>query len=285
MREFSYSGMGEYGVALYGAEADLLRFMLVPATGLAIVSTLTIDGWTDHKFTLPQGFDPKTYHHLRIEVDNQFVHLALDEMTVRWQGSLGGLPGSVAMVTHELAAAFTGFALTVGWEDLFTRQDNELTERGWRPDGSRDTWHLEDQQLWCTDTESRSVIGRGPVLESYEMVVSAKLYDQTLARGCYGFYPAVGVGDLGPLVTVEHTGEWWSLLLNEPSGKQTFSLPVDFNPHACQLFLFRKQLGRLTLQWEASVLGEAKVPTTATQVGLYVARAVAAFDMVRVTAL
>jgi hypothetical protein len=117
------------------------------------------------------------------------------------------------------------------------------------------------------------------------MVVSAKLYDQTLVRGCYGFYPAVGVGDLGPLVTVEHTGEVWSLLLNEPSGKQTFSLPVEFNPNTCQTFLFRKQQGRLTLQWEASVLGETEVPTTATQVGLYVNRTVAAFNLVRVTAL
>jgi len=285
MREFSYSGMGEYGVALYSAEEDLLHFMLVPATGLAIVSTLTIDGWTEHKFTLPKGFEPKSYHHFRIEVDNLFAHLALDDATVRWEGSLAGLAGSLAMVTHESAAAFAGFALTVGWEDLFTRQDNELTERGWRPDGSRDTWHLKDQQLWFTDTEFRSFITRGPVLESYEMVVSAKLNDQTIARGCYGFYPAVGVGDLGPLVTVEHTGEGWSLLVNKPSGKQTFSLPVDFNPHTFQLFLFRKQQGRLTLQWEALALGETEVPTTATQVGLYVNRTVAVFDMVRVTVL
>jgi hypothetical protein len=72
-------------------------------------------------------------------------------------------------------------------------------------------------------------------------------------------------------------------VLNEPLGKRTFPLPGDFDPGTYQQFRFRKLQGRLTLQWEATVLGEVAAAATATQVGLYVDRAMAAFDMVRVT--
>jgi hypothetical protein len=71
--------------------------------------------------------------------------------------------------------------------------------------------------------------------------------------------------------------------LLEPLGKQTFPLPGDFDPGTYQQFRFRKREGRLTLQWEAKILGETEAATSATQVGLYVDCAVAAFDMVRVT--
>lgn len=288
MRAFGDYTPGEYGVAIYSADEQVLRFMLVPATGQAIASTLTPAGWAEYRFDLPQGFDPNAYHLLRIEVDKQFVQLTLDDVAVRRQTELSilaGLSSTVALVTREMAAAFAGFELTVGWEDLFLWQDQGLAEHGWQTDASSDIWHLQDQQLWCTNSASKSSVTRGPALESYEMVVNAKLYDDKTAEGCYGFYPAMGAENSGPLINAERTGEGWSLVLHEPSSKRTFPLPGDFDPGTYQQFRFRKWQGRLTLQWEAIMLGEAEVAVTATQVGLYVDRAVAAFDMVRVTSI
>jgi hypothetical protein len=286
MRAVGDQTSGEYGVAIYGADEPVLRFMLVPATGQAIASTLTPAGWAEHRLTLPQGFDPNAYHLLRIEVDKQFVHLTLDDVAVRRQTELSilaGLSSSVALVTRDMAAAFAGFEITVGWEDLFLWQDHGLAEHGWQTDASNDIWHLLDQQLWCTSTASKSLITKGPALESYEMVVNAKLCDDKADGGGYGFYPAMGAENPGPLITVERTGEGWAVVLNESVVKRTFPLPEEFDPSTYQQFRFRKRQGRLTLQWEASVLGEAEASITATQVGLYVDRAVAAFDMVRVT--
>jgi hypothetical protein len=116
------------------------------------------------------------------------------------------------------------------------------------------------------------------------MVVNAKLYGETAAGGCYGFYPAVWAGDRGPLITVDGAGDRWALVLSETAGRRAYSIPGAFDPRIHQQFRFRKQGGRLTLQWEAEVLGETDAPLEATRVGLHVHRAVAAFDLVRVTA-
>jgi hypothetical protein len=115
------------------------------------------------------------------------------------------------------------------------------------------------------------------------MVVNAKLCDDKANRGSYGFYPAMDAENPGLLITVERIGESWALVLNESQFKQTFPLPGDFDPSTYQQFRFRKRQGRLTLQWEATMLGEAETATTASHIGLYVDRAVAAFDLVRVT--
>jgi GH43 family beta-xylosidase len=286
MRALEDDSSGEYGIALDGVDGQVLRFMIAPAKGQAVISTLTPAGWTERSFTLPQGFDAKAYHHLRIEADGRLVHLALDSTAVRVQESLLGPAGGVALATHDRAAAFAGFALTVGWEELFVGEDRGPAERGRLTDKLGDIWYLEDQQLWCAGTESKSFITRGPRLEAYEMTVNAKLRDEAAAAGVgYGFYPASVAEDLGPLVTVERTGEGWSLVLSDPSGRRAFPLPETFDVRAYQQFRFRKRQGRLTIQWESSVLCETEATTAASEIGLYVDRAVAAFDMVRVTAL
>jgi hypothetical protein len=286
LRTLSPEASGGYGVALYGAGEHLFRFLLVPGVGGAVISSLTPEGWSEQEMKLPQGFDPAVYHLLRVEADGPHVLLSIDDVVLRWEGRLCGPPSGVALVTSESAAAFTGFALSVGWEELFMQQGRGLRERGWQATGSASDWYLEDQQMWCANTQSPdSFTTKGPSLESYELVVNAKLHEETAAGGCYGFYPAVRAEALGPLVTVEGTGDGWSLVLTEAAGRSACRLPGAFDPRIHQQFRFRKGRGRLTLQWEAEVLGETDAPLEATRVGLHVRRAVAAFDMVRVTAL
>jgi hypothetical protein len=67
--------------------------------------------------------------------------------------------------------------------------------------------------------------------------------------------------------------------------EEAFPLPESFNPCIDQQFRFRKEQGRLELWWETWPAGAMEAPRAATRVGLYAQRAVAAFDMVRVTAL
>jgi hypothetical protein len=123
------------------------------------------------------------------------------------------------------------------------------------------------------------------MFESYEMVVNARLDKVTNEGGCYGFYPALGDRESGPLFTVERDKEAWSLIAHAHAIPQAFPLPVGFDPHVYQQFRFRKERGRLTIQWEAQVLGEVETQDEPARVGLFSRDATAAFDMVRVTAI
>ncbi|HZG50917.1 MAG TPA: hypothetical protein VEZ40_02170, partial [Pyrinomonadaceae bacterium] len=236
----------------------------------------------------------------RAEVDGSFATIFLDERLVRWQGTLNAAPDAVALVTERAAASFKGFELTIGWEELFMRPERSLAERGWQPAGEE--WQLKDNLLRCDGREGRHrVIGRGPSLESYELVVNVRLErERSRATGCYGFRPATGAKDFDPLFTIEPdgAGERWTLHarhrptdsfahdpLENDSIRASWPLPASFDPFEMQQFRCRKQGGRLTVWWEATSLGGLDITTEATGIGLYADRAPVAFDMVRVTAL
>jgi hypothetical protein len=77
----------------------------------------------------------------------------------------------------------------------------------------------------------------------------------------------------------------WAMRAEGSDGARDFPLPASFDPTVYQQFRFRKEHGRLNLKWESVDLGEIECPLEATQIGLYSHRAVAAFEMVRVTAI
>jgi hypothetical protein len=214
---------------------------------------------------------------------------------VRWQGTLNIAPGEVALITEGARAAFKGFELTSGWEELFMQPGQSLAERGWQH--PFEGWRLEDNLLRFDDGEGRDrVIAREPSLESYELVVNARLESESSrGSGGYGFRPAYGAKDFDPLFTVERlggsAGDEWALVarnfINDSrendSIVESWRLPASFDPFVMQQFRFRKQHGRLTIRWEATPLGDIAITTQATAIGLYAHRASVAFDMVRVT--
>jgi len=286
------SGAGEFGVALMKADEHVLQFTLEPETKKARVAGQATDGENvETRFALPADFEPRAFHLLRVVVDNARVTIFLDERVVRWQGTLSAAPDSIALVTEGATAAFRGFELTIGWEELFMQPGRTLTERGWQV-GDNDSWHLQDGLLLFGNPEGRhQVIVRGPLLGSYEFVVNVRLeVEPSRGAGCYGFYPAQGGGDDGALITVERdeaSGQWALIVHSETDASSVINwpLPASFDPFAMQQFRFRKQNGRLAIQWESTPLGEINTTNEATGVGLYAHRASVAIDMVRVTAL
>jgi hypothetical protein len=64
-----------------------------------------------------------------------------------------------------------------------------------------------------------------------------------------------------------------------------FYLPEEFDPLNYHQFRFRKVGGELLIQYESQVIGKIEVPQSAAKIGLFASGVVAAFDMVRVTAI
>ena len=271
-----------FGAALHDGDGAVLRCLIERDQREVVIAWRDGAGWSEQPIALPPEFVAHAYHLLRFEVDGPRVSVALDDLAARWSGRLDSQATHVALLTRDMAAAFAGFALTVGWQNLFTEPDRTPAALGWQTAGE-DGWSVRDRQLWCADARPHAATAKGPPLAAYLLVVNARLVTASAPGGCYGFYPAMLSEDRGPLLTLERDGASWALLCRGPSGMRTFALPDGFDPFVDQQFRFHKRDGHLTVQWEAHQLGEIDAPREPTWVGLYAHQAVVAFDMVCVT--
>lgn len=289
---------GGYGLLLRDATRELLRIELRQAANRLVLiragaeqeDAETMSESQAHGFDLPAGFAFDRFHLLRVEVDEQRVKVALDGSAVKWEGELDAAPEGVSLFTARAAAAFSGFALTVGWEDLFeggATEDGENPEAaGWIAREPSRCWRIGDGKLWYASPHGQySALAKGPLLDDYEFVVSATMKGELTNGEGYGFYPAVNENWSGPLVFLRRGGAGWTLTAGDANGLRAFSLPLDFDPSRFNHFRFRKRHGRLTMQHESQVLGEIEVGAVPTRVGLCAHKIVAVFDAVRVTAL
>lgn len=281
---------GGYGLSLAGGaeESPLWRALILPRESQIAVTSINVSGdQVTERITLPEDFDAASFHLLRLEVDGNCVSFRLDDWAAPWQGFLSaGVTGVALCAENITAAAFSGFALTAGWEDLFTAVDNNQWRRDWQV--AEGVWFVRDQQLFCdAKHQSHALIAKAAPFDSYEMVVSARLVGENNVDNCFGFYPAINLDDNGPLVTVERAGGGWILKISEQeTPPMPYRFPENFDAGAFQQFRFRKQGKELSVGWETEMIGRASCPDgPARSIGLYSRGAQAAFDAVRITHL
>jgi hypothetical protein len=114
------------------------------------VNTQVNGEWREQTFSLPDEFDFNSFHLLRIELNAGVVRFSVDGGTLRWNGLTEPQSCYLALLTHDTSAMFAGFAITVGWEDLFTEQRLNLAELGWNTiDTGR--WFLREGELCCEE--------------------------------------------------------------------------------------------------------------------------------------
>lgn len=278
LRAIGEAADGRFGLCLAHNDQNALRVYLQPATNQLLLFWESEAGEEARPLTLPADFDFQAYHLLRLEVDGRRVSLLLDEKRVRWQGKTAVAATEITLVAEQVEATFAGLEVTVGWEELFT-DGMAGGELGWHYEATEE-WHVRDQELVCT---GEGKAWKGPLLESYEFVVNARLIENG-RYGCYGFLPVMTAGSPGLLLIVEAKENGWVLVAQDQALSQQFSLPDHFDPTRYQQFRFRKADGRLSLSWEGYPLGHLPVTGEPTRVGLY-GRAAAAFDLVRVTTI
>ncbi len=277
------AGAGALGVVLYYQGEAVWRFKLLPGENRAVIEQ-TSGRAIQHFIELPPDFDYQAYHLLRLEWDGFSLKATLDEIVVRWQGTLKLPYLQLSLFTQNGAAAFAGFGLTVGWQDLFEDSISDLASCGWSAIQDESDWQIGAKQLQSRGQPTQAVITKGPLLENYWLVVNARLQETTASGGCYGVYPAyIAENERGPLFTVEQQVSEWVVVARAVDTSHTFTLPKDFNPSRYQQFRFRKYNNQLTVQWEAQELGQISVPPGPSCIGLYAHHAVVGFEMVRVT--
>ena len=281
------SAEGACGIKLASADETLLRFQLFKTRNAASICWQAgpdTEAWSEKDFELPHGFNIEAYHLIRVEADTSRVSITLDDYLVRWEGRIRTAPRHFALIGSGASVSFRGFALTEGWQDLFV---GESTPRllGWEEEAGEDRWLVTDKALCHSNPNNReSLITKEGLTGSYELVINVKLCSEVLADECCGFLPALE-GRSGPLLTIERLGEGWVLRCDRYDSDTVFYLPDHFDPFVYNQFRFRKVRDQLLIQNESQLIGKVRVPETPTRIGLYASGTVAAFDMVRLTAL
>ncbi len=276
---------GAAGVKLLNQDGAEIAFQLLPGA-VQITEIGAPDETTRVRATLPLPADFVTtaFHLLRVEVNGSSVKFMLDDKALQWSGKTHVQPDSIALFTRQAAAGFAGFALTAGWQDLFTESLVNPAELGWHTTSEDSRWQIRENLLWYADLHAppATILKHCPA-EDYELVINAKLMSEAFSGNCYGFWPALDANGKGTLITIEQTTDGWVLRCVEGEVVRNFALATDFNPQAFQQFRLRKQGRWLTLQHEAEIIGTISAPSQIEQIGLYAHGVVVAFDLVRVS--
>ncbi|HYX22674.1 MAG TPA: glycoside hydrolase family 43 protein [Thermoanaerobaculia bacterium] len=198
---------------------------------------------------------------------------------IRFEAKTAGPATGVALVAEGTAVELSGFALTVGWEELF-EEGTDPAALGWEVLDDGGEWRIEGGELvgFSEMTSTISWIARGPALESYELVVNARLVDGS--EDGFGIAPALDSGGAGPrlLLARQKPGDWALC-----AGEKILPLPAAFDPFQYQQLRCRRDGTKVEIAWEGLHLGAVEVPPGPARIGLG-ARGAAWFDAVRVTA-
>jgi GH43 family beta-xylosidase len=239
----------------------------------------------DHASTLPAEFDARSYHLLRLEVNGSRVRVAVDGKGATWTGRLKKQPHSLSLLTRHTAGAFCGFALTSGWEDLFDGEETNPAALDWTTTDHDHVWQVSDQRLLYDNLDStEAVITKGPLFESYELLVNVRFDSEPESGGYYGLIILAG-NESAIRLKILRGSSCWQLHGSTPHETAMFPLPDSFDAFNYQQFRIRQEVGVLTIQYEDRILGEISTALSATHVGLCRSAAAASFETVRVTAI
>jgi hypothetical protein len=255
------------GVSLRSGGGETLRFLLGSEARIRRKAG-------EERVALPLRFDPGVFHLLRIEVDGPRISIEVDGVALRWQWEVEGPIDEIALVADQVAATFSGFALTLGWEELFLGSGS-LRENGWKLlAGKTDAARIAAGRLWL---KSGAAVSRGPAFQDYRLAINARAERE----GTYAIWPASAEGVPGPRVTLTPIGEGWGLSVDE----SLFPLPERFDPFVDQQLRFHKRGARVTIEWEGEPVGEILTGVGPAWVALAAERGEVSFEAVRVTAI
>lgn len=270
---------GSFGICLKNNETDVFRFLFVPEKKQAVAVWLENGSEQNKIFALAEDFDFQAFHLLRVETDFLWLRVLLDENTIRFEKTLESNAPQISLLSENSNAAFSGFALTTGFEDLFETPD--LEKRGWREFSISGAAQIEEKNLIITSrNETETIFGKKIPPGDFELAINFRLLETFGENFRFGFYPAFDEANEQTFLSIEKEDANWIL---KNGGGETLALPENFSPDVFHQFRFLKIKEKIILQLETETLGIIDAPTITGKIALFVQNASVAFDMVRLT--
>lgn len=272
-----------FGFYLRGESEKTFKFLIFPNLKQAVVYWSEDGEARKHIFELSDYFIPQAFHLLRLEVDEFYLKFSLDENILRFEKLLEKSSTQIALIAEKTRAAFSGFALTEGFEDLFDRQDSEIETRGWKNITGEGICRIENQQLiFSNKSETDAILIKGAVYAEYEFAANIRLIETFGEKFDFGFLLLNQNSEIVSRFTIKKNKQNFYLI---DDANSEYPLSKSFAPENYHQFRFFRLGEKLVFEMEENVLGEIFVPEGETKIGLFSQNSTVAFEMVRLTVL
>jgi GH43 family beta-xylosidase len=286
--EFSFRAVefsdqsGRFGFCLFDETNRVFEFSLLPDLQQAEIEWFADGIFQKESFTLPADFDFRAVHLLRVEVDGFSVKLKIDEAALSVEKLSEKRICQIAFFVERMQTAFSGFALTAGFEDLFDWQNAEFRKRGWRKLTEAGIFHLENGQMFLfNQVETETVAVKGTAAADFELAFNLRLVENLDDSSAFGFLLLNDKDEIvSRLALVEKTENYY--LKSHPNSFET-ALPANFDIKNFHQFRFLKANGKMLLQLEGVDLGEISVSTDKLKIAVFCRCSTIALEMVRQT--
>ncbi len=275
-----------FGFCLHSETEKLLEFLIYPNKGCVEVTFFENGERKKQVLDLPGDFSFDSFHLLRVEGDGAWVKALLDENTVRFEKLLTNIStvsSGISLRAVNIKAAFAGFALTKGFEELFERHAADPEQRGWEKLTDAVAWRIEGQQLFLSSRDAaETIVSKGGFHKNYEFAANIRLVSHE-SDPAFGFLLLNDEGEMIDRFSIEREGAVYCLLTETRQNR--FPLPDNFAPADYHQFRFVRAGGTIRLQMEDVVIGETPVTEAKTRIGIFCQNSVIALDMARLTVL
>ena len=275
--EFSRIGHSA-GFRLFSGDNAILELSLFPDTNQVMIS---LDE-REQSFDLPSGFDAAAFHLLRVEVDGGFVKVGLDTSAFNTEQQLSHSADRLSFFTKDVKTEFTGFALTEGYEDLFTWNQQTFETSGWRKLSEICEAEIVDQALRLSSSRDLSIVTKGRPLSDLEFAANIKLGEHSGNDWELGL--AFLDDDDKMIFRLSVKPNESGIVLSTTSGAETLQLEMESIPEYNQLRLI-KMGGNITAYLDSSITGTGEIKDIPVRCAIFCCNSSIDIEMVRVTAL
>ena len=264
---------GSFGVVLYSGNEESFKFFIVPHRNAAVLKGSYLNGDAD----LPTAFLANAIHLIRLEANHSTLEISLDDMLLFRIEDIDQPPSTIALAADSADAAFSGFALTEGFEDLF--ENGQIS--GWKPLNDNGECHARNVELLISNNgDPETVAVKMKPTSEYDFAANMRL-DNDSDNAKWGI--VLIDQNQNEQCRIDIDGKACQIKLGRKS--QKLKMPPEFAPgNTHQLGILIKD-GNMTVRLEDLVLGKFAAPKTETALGIFCTNATVAVEMARLTVL
>ena len=259
-------------------ELPVFTLKFVPATG-----TVTFADRQTRELRLGEPIDFSAFQHLSVDGDGHFVRIRLNGLSLELNAGLEFACDRFFIETENARTEVRGFALTRGFEDLFDREGDALTELGWNKIGPVEAQVADGELRFSTSGSEEGVIWRGEPARSFDLAANIRSTDIERSEAGFGF---ALLDENATVVRKFVIGRVdGQAVISDTLNGVSLPLPSSFQGESHRQFRFLKLGSRLRIESEECLLGEFEMDSNPAIVGIFTKGAEVATEMVRWTPL
>jgi Beta-xylosidase len=276
VRAVKITETGFFGISLLNDTGKIADFTIDPKRLIAVIDGPDIER---KETKLSENFQPDSVHLIRVELNEQLLKISLDGLFLFSVIIMDPTAKKIALATNNVEAAFSAFALTEGFEDLFETDDNS----GWRVLDNEGTCFVEDQKLIVSsigNRETRAIKMRAS--REYDFAADIRLakYDDEFS---WGFVLIGANGKEQRRIEINSDGT--ASRVNAGKTSKNLKFPDRFEAVDLHQFSVLIKDGQMIVRLEDIILGKLAAPRDETSFGVFCKNATVAVGAARLTTL